>query len=69
MMDGTHRIEFHDVAILAMNERVVLCRVHDKVVRIDHRRMLPGTVISERGDYSTLVVTRDVAENLGLIFP
>jgi hypothetical protein len=66
MMDGTHRIEFHDVAILAMNERVVLCRVHDKVVSIDHRRMLPGTVIS---DHSTLVVTRDVAENLGLIFP
>jgi hypothetical protein len=69
MMDGTDRIEFHDVAILARNEHVVLCRVHDKVVSIDHRRMLPGTVISERGDHSTLVVTRHVAENLGLIVP
>lgn len=69
MMDGTHRIAFHNVAILALNEHVVLCRVHNKVVSIALRRMLPGSVISERGDHSTLVVTRDVAENLGLIFP
>lgn len=68
MMDGTHRIEFHDVAILARNECVVLCRVRGKVVSIAHRRMLPGTVMSEGCDHGTLVVTRTVAENLGLVF-
>jgi len=68
MMDGTDRIEFHDVAILAQTERVVLCRVHGKVVSIAHLRLLPGTVIPEHADHGTLVVTRAVAENLGLIF-
>ena len=67
MMDGTDRIEFRDVAILAQNEHVVLCRVHGKVVSIAHPRLLPGTVISEPGDHGTLVVTRAVAEKLGLV--
>jgi|SRR5262245_52014732 len=67
MMDGKDRIEFHDVAILAQNEHVVLCRVHGKVVSIAHPRLLPGTVISEPGDHGTLVVTRVVAEKLGLV--
>ena len=67
MMDGTDRIEFHDVAILALNERVVRCRVHGKVVSIAHLRLLPGTVIPADSDYGTLVVTRAVAENLGLV--
>ena len=68
-MDGKDRIEFQDVAILAQNDRVVLCRVAGKVVSIAHLRLLPGTAISERGDHGTLVVTRDVAEKLGLVFP
>jgi hypothetical protein len=68
-MDGKDRIEFHDVAILAQNDRVLLCRVHGKVVSIAQLRLLPGTMISERCDHGTLVVTRDVAEKLGLIFP
>jgi hypothetical protein len=67
-MDGKDRIEFHDVAILAQNDRVVLCRVHGKVVSIAQLRLLPG-MISEHCDHGTLVVTRDVAEKLGLISP
>jgi len=67
MMDGTDRIEFHDVAILALNERALRCRVHGKVVSIAHLRLLPGTVIPADSDYGTLVVTRAVAENLGLV--
>jgi hypothetical protein len=63
------RIEFHDVAILAQNDRVVLCRVHGKVVSIAQLRLLPGTMISEHCDHGTLVVTRGVAEKLGLISP
>ena len=67
MMDGTDRIELRDVAILALNERAVLCRVHGKVISISHLRLLPGTVIPADSDYGTLVVTRAVAENLGLV--
>jgi len=67
MVDGTERIAFHDVAILAQNERIVLCRVHGKVVSVAHPRLLPGTLISEGSDHGTLVVTRAVAENLGLV--
>jgi len=66
MMDGTDRIEFHDVAILSLNERVVRCRVHGKVVSIAHLLLLPGTVIPADSDDGTLVVTRAVAESLGL---
>jgi hypothetical protein len=69
MMDGTDRIELPDVAILGLNERVVLCRVHGKVVSIAHLRLLPGTVIPPGSDHGTLVVTRAVAENLGLVPP
>jgi len=68
MMDGTDRVEFHDVAILAQNERVVLCRVQGEVVGIVQLRLLPGTVISEGSDDGTPVVTRAVAENVGIVF-
>ena len=66
MMDGSDRVTFDDVQVLS--DGVILsCRVGKKVVWVPPQRMLPGTTIARRGDRGRLVLSREVALNLGLL--
>jgi len=67
MMDGTHRVTFHDVYVLARNEAGVLCDVNGKVVAIPCRRLLPGTEIADGGAHGTVVLERTLADVLELL--
>ena len=67
MMEGSDRVEFPNVEVLAHNEQVVLCRVAGKVVSIPAGSLLPGSTIRRQGDVGTMVLTRDVAETLALL--
>jgi len=67
MMDGTDRMQFADVEVLADNQAVLLCRVNSKLVSIPLGRMLPGTTVRQQGDRGTVVLTREVAAMLGLV--
>jgi hypothetical protein len=44
-----------------------MCRVGTKMIGVPERSMLPGTTISGTGDRGRLVLSRDVALNLGLV--
>ncbi len=61
MMDGSDRVTFDDVQVL------LSCRVGRKFVWVPPRRMLPGTSIARAGDRGRLVLSREVALNLGLV--
>ena len=67
MNDGSDRVTFDDVEVLS--DGVILsCRVGTKgIVWVPPRRMQPGTTIARTGDRGRLVLSRDVALNLGLI--
>jgi hypothetical protein len=68
MMDGSHRAEFSNVEVLNANDVVMMCRVGVKVVGIPPRRMLPGTtLVPYVGATGTLVITKEMALNLGLL--
>jgi len=66
MVDGSDRVTFDDVEI-ASDGVILSCRVGKKVVWVPPRRMLPGTTIARTGDRGRLVLSREVALNLGLI--
>jgi hypothetical protein len=66
-MDGSDRIEFTNVEVLARNPHVLVCRVAGKLVSIPPERLLPGTTIRQQGDVGTLVLTREVAKALDLV--
>ena len=65
-MDEPQRVEFRDVVILGTSKGMVRCQVDGKVVGVPRLRMLPGSTARWAGDVGTLVLTRYVAENLGL---
>jgi hypothetical protein len=67
MMDGTDRVEFLNVEVLADNPLVLLCRVNGSLVSIALGRLLPGTTVRQCGDRGTLVLTRELATLLGLV--
>ena len=67
MLDGTDRVTFEDVYVLAENAAVILCGVDGNVVGIPRRRLLPGTEIAAREDHGTLVLERAFAELLHLL--
>jgi hypothetical protein len=67
MLDGTDRVTFEDVYVLAQNDAVILCGVDGKVVGIPPRRVLPGSEIAARRDHGTLVLERAFAEVLNLL--
>jgi len=66
MMDGSDRVTFDDVEV-ASDGVILSCRVGKKVVWVPPRRMLPGTTVARRGDRGRLVLSREVALNLGLV--
>jgi hypothetical protein len=66
MMEGTDRVEFPNVEVLADNQVVLLCRVNGKLVSIAPGRML-GTTVRQRGDRGAVVLTRELAQMLGLV--
>lgn len=70
MMDGTNRIQFPDVEVLAGGAALYLrCRIGDQIVRIPSMRRLPGTTIGWPGDRGVLVLEREFAIGLGLAQP
>ena len=69
MMDGTNRVTFEDVYVLAQNDAVILCGVDGQVVGIPRRRLLPGSEIAARSDHGTVVLERAFAEVLHLLPP
>jgi hypothetical protein len=66
MVDGSQRVEFENVHVLAANDRVMMCRIGDQIVAVPSLQILPGTTISRRGDRGRLVLARRMATNLGL---
>ncbi len=66
MVDGSDRVTFDDVEVASAGV-MLSCRVGKKVVWVTPRRMLPGTTIAHTGDRGRLVLSRELALNLGLI--
>jgi hypothetical protein len=67
MLDGPDHVTFDDVEVLS--DGVILsCRVAKKgIVWVPPRRMQSGTTIARKGDRGRLVLSREVALNLGLV--
>ena len=65
MIDGTQRLQFEDVQVLAATNFILMCRIGKKFVGVPCLRALPGTEIARRGDRGRLVLPRDVAEKIG----
>jgi hypothetical protein len=64
MLDGTQRVEFSDVEVLA--DFVIRCRVAGKFVGVPALKTLPGTEVARRGDRGQLVLPLELAQKLGL---
>ena len=63
-------VEFMDVEILKADELILLCRIDRKVVGIPTKRLLPGTTIGlHAGSSGRIVISRELALNLGLLAP
>jgi len=67
MLDGAQRVAFDDVEVVRRADLVVTCRLGTRVVTVPTRRMLPGTTIARMGDRGRLVLSRELALNLGRI--
>ena len=67
-MNTVKEIAFDDVEVVASTKQVLLCRVgHGEIYGISRGRLLPGSEILQTGDHGRLVLSRDVAEALGLV--
>ena len=66
MIDGTQRVEFADVEVLASTDFVMRCRVAGKFVGVPALKTLPGTDVARRGDRGHLVLPLELAQKLGL---
>jgi len=55
-----------DVEVIRDLKLVLMCRVGTKIIGVSSRRMLPGTTIARQGDRGRLVLSRELALNLGL---
>jgi len=67
MVDGSRRVEFDDVEVIRDANLILMCRVGTKVVAVPPLWMLPGTTIARTGDRGRLVLSRELALNLGLV--
>lgn len=68
MIDGLDRVEFTDVEVVNADALIVMCRVGTKVVGVPPRRMRTGTtILAETGAKGSLVISREMAMNLGLL--
>jgi len=66
MIDGSQQVEFTDVEVLAATDITLRCFVGKRFVVVPALRTLPGTSVARRGDRGSLVLSRDLAEKLGL---
>ena len=66
MTDGSARVELDNVGVVRQTDAILVCRVGGRIVGVPPRRMLPGTTISRMGDCGRLVLSREMALNLGL---
>jgi hypothetical protein len=66
IIDGSQRVEFDNVEVIRDGGLVLMCRVGTKVVGVRQRSVLPGPTIFGAGDRGRLVLSREVALNLGL---
>jgi hypothetical protein len=71
MIYGPQRVEFDHVEVIRDAGLVLMCRVGTqgsgpKVGGVPQRSVLPGTTIFGAGDRGRLVLSREVALNLGL---
>jgi len=66
IMEGSDRLEFHDVEALSYRRLSLVCRVGSTLVSVPPRRILPGSQVRRRGDRGKLVLPREVAVDLGL---
>jgi len=67
VVDSSDRVTFDDVKV-TRGGAVMECRVGNRVVWVPPRRMLRGTTIKRAGDRGRLVLSRETALNLGLIW-
>jgi len=67
MMDGSQDVGFDNVVVVRRTDLMVMCRVGTRVVAVPPRRMLPGTTILTTADRGRLVISRELALNLGLV--
>jgi len=67
MVDGSRRVEFDDVEVIRDTSLILMCRVGMKLIAVPPLRMLPGTTIARTGDRGRLVLSRELALNLGLV--
>jgi len=67
MVDGSQRVEFDGVEVIRDKSLILMCRVGMKLIAVPSLRMLPGTTIARMGDRGRLVLSRELALNLGLV--
>jgi len=69
MIERSDCVQFHNVEVLRETDLVVMCRIGTPVVAVPSRRMLPGNTIARKGDRGRLILSRELALNLGLSSP
>ena len=66
MRNGTGRVAFENVEVIT-GGLVLWCRIDGTVVAIPPARLLAGTEVRRPGDMGRLVLSEDVAGDLGLL--
>jgi len=68
VIKGPQVVEFDDVEVVRYTSAILMCRVGERVVGVPPRWMRPGTTIARMGDRGRLVLSREMALNLGLLW-
>ena len=66
LIDGTRRVEFDNVEVINGGP-MLWCRIDGMVVAVPSLRLLPGTQVRRAGDLGRLILSEDVAADLGLL--
>jgi len=66
MKHDTRRVAFENVEVIA-GGLLLWCRVDDTIVAIPPVRLLPGSQVRRPGDLGRLVLSEDIAGDLGLL--
>jgi hypothetical protein len=66
LMDGTRRVEFDNVEVINGGP-MLWCRIDGMVVAVPSLRLLPGKQVRRAGDLGRLILSEDVAADLGLL--
>ena len=67
MVRGPQVVEFDDVEVVKYTSVILTCRVGERTIGVPPRWMQAGTTIAQMGDRGRLVLSREIALNLGLI--